>query len=92
MATFPTLSPSTRLITPAEDQFQPHPTMNGIYDATLLCGSPRNQQIDMTFDALSTADKDLIVDHYDGQQSGIRSGWWVRARAQRERVVDLASH
>lgn len=70
MATFPTLSPSTRLITPAEDQFQPHLSMTGVHDATLLCGSPRNQQIDLTFDALSTTDKDLIVSHYNSQQSG----------------------
>jgi hypothetical protein len=70
MATFPSLVPSTRLITTAEDQFQPHLSLNGVYRATLLCGSPRNQQISLGFDALSTSDKDLIISHYDDQQGG----------------------
>lgn len=70
MATFPALTPATRAITPAQFQVQQHSSMNGLYGYTLLCNSARDQQIEVTFAALSTADKDLIVDHYDGQQSG----------------------
>ena len=70
MATFPALTPASRVVTPAQFQVQPHSSMNGIYGSTLLCNSARDQQIEVTFAALSTADKDLIVDHYDGQQSG----------------------
>ena len=70
MATFPALTPATRVVTPAQFQVQPHSSMNGIYGCTLLCGAARDQQIEVTFAALSTADKDLIVDHYDGQDSG----------------------
>ena len=70
MATFPTLTPATRVVSPAQFQVQPHSSMNGIYGSTLLCNSARDQLIEVTFAALSTADKDLIVDHYDGQDSG----------------------
>jgi hypothetical protein len=70
MATFPTLTPATRVVSPAQFQVQQHSSMNGRYGFTLLCNSARDQQIDVTFAALSTADKDLIVDHYDGQDSG----------------------
>ena len=70
MATFPALTPATRVVTPAQFQVQPHSSMNGIYGSTLLCNSARDQLIEVTFTALSTADKDLIVDHYDGQDSG----------------------
>jgi len=70
MATFPTLTPATRVVTPAQFQVQQHSSMNGLYGSTLLCNSARDQQIEVTFAALSTADKDLIVDHYDGQDSG----------------------
>lgn len=70
MATFPALTPATRAITPAQFQVQQHSSMNGLYGSTLLCSAARDQQIEVTFAALSTADKDLIVDHYDGQQSG----------------------
>lgn len=70
MATFPALTPATRVVTPAQFQVQQHNSMNGIYGSTLLCNSARDQQIEVTFAALSTADKDLIVDHYDGQDSG----------------------
>lgn len=70
MATFPALTPATRIVTPAQFQVQPHSSMNGIYGSTLLCGAARDQLIELTFAALSTADKDLIVDHYDGQDSG----------------------
>ena len=70
MATFPTLTPATRVVSPAQFQVQPHSSMNGIYGSTLLCNSARDQLIEVTFAALSTADKDLIVDHYDGQESG----------------------
>jgi hypothetical protein len=69
MATFPALTPSTRLVTPATHQFQPYRTMSAVYDSTLLCGQPRNQQISLSFLGLSTADKDSIVTHYEGQQS-----------------------
>ena len=70
MATFPTLTPATRVVTPAQFQVQQHSSMNGLYGSTLLCNSARDQLIEVTFAALSTADKDLIVDHYDGQDSG----------------------
>jgi hypothetical protein len=70
MATFPALTPATRVVTPAQFQVQQHNSMNGRYGYTLLCNSPRDQQMELTFAALSTADKDLIVDHYDGQDSG----------------------
>ena len=70
MATFPALTPATRVVTPAQFQVQPHSSMDGIYGSTLLCNSARDQQMELTFTALSTADKDLIVDHYDGQDSG----------------------
>ena len=70
MATFPALTPATRAITPAQFQVQQHSSMNGLYGSTLLCNSARDQLIEVTFAALSTADKDLIVDHYDGQDSG----------------------
>ena len=70
MATFPALTPATRVVSPAQFQVQPHSSMNGIYGSTLLCNSARDQLIEVTFAALSTADKDLIVDHYDGQDSG----------------------
>lgn len=70
MATFPALTPATRAITPAQFQVQQHNSMNGRYGYSLLCNSPRDQQMELTFAALSTADKDLIVDHYDGQDSG----------------------
>ena len=70
MATFPTLTPATRVVSPAQFQVQPHSSMNGIYSSTLLCNSARDQLIELSFAALSTADKDLIVDHYDGQDSG----------------------
>lgn len=70
MATFPALTPATRVVTSAQFQVQPHSSMNGIYGSTLLCNSARDQLIEVTFAALSTADKDLIVDHYDGQDSG----------------------
>jgi hypothetical protein len=70
MATFPALTPATRVIAPAQFQVQQHRSMNGIYGYTLLCNAARDQQIQVTFAALSTADKDLIVDHYDGQNSG----------------------
>lgn len=70
MATFPALTPATRVVTPAQFQVQQHNSMNGIYGSTLLCNSARDQLIEVTFAALSTADKDLIVDHYDGQDSG----------------------
>jgi hypothetical protein len=70
MATFPALTPATRVATPAQFQVQQHSSMNGIYGSTLLCNSARDQLIEVTFVALSTADKDLIVDHYDGQDSG----------------------
>ena len=70
MATFPALTPATRVVTPAQFQVQQHGSMNGRYGFTLLCNSPRDQLIELTFAALSTADKDLIVDHYDGQSSG----------------------
>ena len=70
MATFPALTPATRVVSPAQFQVQPHGSMNGRYGYTLLCNSPRDQQMELTFAALSTADKDLIVDHYDGQSSG----------------------
>jgi hypothetical protein len=70
MATFPALTPATRVVSPAQFQVQQHSSMNGIYGSTLLCNSARDQLIEVTFAALSTADKDLIVDHYDGQDSG----------------------
>ena len=70
MATFPALTPATRVVTPAQFQVQQHSSMNGRYGYTLLCDSARDQQMELTFAALSTADKDLIVDHYDGQDSG----------------------
>ena len=70
MATFPALTPATRVVTPAQFQVQPHSSMNGLYGSTLLCNSARDQLIELSFAALSTADKDLIVDHYDGQDSG----------------------
>jgi len=70
MATFPALTPATRVVSPAQFQVQPHSSMNGLYGSTLLCNSARDQLIEVTFAALSTADKDLIVDHYDGQDSG----------------------
>ena len=70
MATFPALTPATRVVTPAQFQVQQHNSMNGLHGSTLLCSAARNQQIEVAFAALSTADKDLIVDHYDGQQSG----------------------
>ena len=70
MATFPTLTPATRVVSPAQFQVQQHSSMNGLYGSTLLCNSARDQLIEVTFAALSTADKDLIVDHYDGQDSG----------------------
>jgi len=70
MATFPALTPATRVVTPAQFQVQQHSSMNGRYGSTLLCNSPRDQQMELTFPALSTTDKDLIVDHYDGQSSG----------------------
>ncbi|NBS24602.1 MAG: hypothetical protein EBS78_11680, partial [Altererythrobacter sp.] len=70
MATFPALTPATRVVSPAQFQVQPHNSMNGIYGCTLLCNSARDQLMELTFAALSTADKDLIVDHYDGQDSG----------------------
>ena len=73
MATFPALTPATRVVTPAQFQVQQHSSMNGIYGSTLLCGAARNQLIEVTFAALSTADKDLIIDHYDGQNSGFLS-------------------
>ena len=70
MATFPALTPATRVVSPAQFQVQQHSSMNGLYGSTLLCNSARDQLIEVTFAALSTADKDLIVDHYDGQDSG----------------------
>jgi hypothetical protein len=70
MATFPALTPASRVVMPAQFQVQQHSSMNGLYGSTLLCNSARDQQIEVTFAALSTADKDLIVDHYDGQESG----------------------
>ena len=70
MATFPALTPATRVVSPAQFQVQQHGSMNGIYGSTLLCNSARDQLIELSFAALSTADKDLIVDHYDGQDSG----------------------
>ena len=70
MATFPALTPATRVVSPAQFQVQPHSSMNGIYGSTLLCNSARDQLIEVTFAALPTADKDLIVNHYDGQDSG----------------------
>ena len=70
MATFPALTPATRVVSPAQFQVQQHSSMNGRYGSTLLCNSARDQLIEVTFAALSTADKDLIVDHYDGQDSG----------------------
>ena len=70
MATFPALTPATRVVSPAQFQVRQHSSMNGRYNYTLLCNSARDQQIELTFAALSTADKDLIVDHYDGQSSG----------------------
>jgi hypothetical protein len=70
MATFPALTPATRVVSPAQFQVQQHSSMNGLYGSTLLCNSARDQLIEVTFAALSTADKDLIVNHYDGQDSG----------------------
>ena len=70
MATFPALTPASRVVMPAQFQVQQHSSMNGLYGSTLLCNSARDQLIEVTFAALSTADKDLIVDHYDGQDSG----------------------
>jgi hypothetical protein len=70
MATFPALTPATRVVSPAQFQVQQHGSMNGLYGSTLLCNSARDQLIEVTFAALSTADKDLIVNHYDGQDSG----------------------
>jgi hypothetical protein len=69
MATFPTLTPSTRVVTTGSNQYQPHLAMTGVHDATLLSNAVRDQQISVTFVGLSTADKDLILNHYDGQLS-----------------------
>lgn len=69
MATFPALNPATRIFTPPTAPLQSVITMTGVYDATLLASSPRDARIELTFIALSTANKDLIVNHYDGQDS-----------------------
>ena len=70
MATFPALNPAARVYTPPTDPFQGFSSSNGLYDGVLLCNSPRDARVELFFKAISTADKDAIVTHYDGQESG----------------------
>jgi len=69
MATFPSLNPATRIFTPPSNQLQRTRSLSGVYESVLLGSAPRDARIELSFAALSTADKDLIVSHYDGQES-----------------------
>lgn len=68
MATFPTLTPSSRTFTPGRHPHSEIPTLNGLQVRVMTSNVILEQQLRLTFVALTEAQMLSIRSHYVGQQ------------------------
>lgn len=68
MATFPTLTPSSRTFTPGRHPHSEIPTLNGLQTRVRASNVILDQQLRLTFVALTEAQMLSIRSHYIGQQ------------------------
>jgi hypothetical protein len=68
MATFPTLTPSTRTFTPGRHPHSEIPTLNGLQVRVMTSNVILEQQLRLTFVGLTEAEMLSIRSHYIGQQ------------------------
>ena len=68
MATFPTLTPSSRTFTPGRHPHSEIPTLNGLQTRVMTSNVILEQQLRLTFIALTEAQMLSIRSHYIGQQ------------------------
>ena len=68
MATFPTLTPSSRTFTPGRYPHSEIPTLNGLQVRVMTSNVILEQQLRLTFVALTEAEMLSIRSHYIGQQ------------------------
>ena len=68
MATFPTLTPSSRTFTPGRHPHSEIPTLNGLQTRVRTSNVILEQQLRLTFPALTEAEMLSIRSHYVGQQ------------------------
>jgi len=73
MATFPSLSPASRVFTPGDYPYSAFAGMNGaevrVRNSNIMLGST----VDLTFDALTEGEMLSILSHYNTQQGGFYS-------------------
>lgn len=68
MATFPTLTPSSRTFTPGRHPHSEIPTLNGLHIRVMTSNVILEQQLRLTFLGLTEAEMLSIRSHYIGQQ------------------------
>ena len=68
MATFPTLTPSSRTFTPGRHPHSEIPTLNGLQTRVMTSNVILEQQLRLTFIGLTEAQMLSIRSHYVGQQ------------------------
>lgn len=68
MATFPTLTPSSRTFTPGRHPHSEIPTLNGLQTRVMTSNAILEQRLRLTFIALTEAQMLSIRSHYIGQQ------------------------
>ena len=73
MATFPTLTPSSRTYTPGEYPHSPFAGMNGKQNRTRHSNVMLSSQLRLGFIALTEAEMLSILSHYQGQQGSFTS-------------------
>lgn len=68
MATFPTLTPSSRIFTPGRHPHSQIPVLNGLQSRVRTSNVILEQQLRLTFVALTEAEMLSVRTHYNGQQ------------------------